>query len=575
MPRLPHTTNPSSIPSNIHRLSKVADNDMPKKYHKFTNSKPSSTVHPSLTSFAALGPKNGGSKAESGHSVNDLIRHLRRTQVSRHDEAVAGPSLVAPRSVHPSIRNLLELPETPPPRPRPGTRVVGERRVRRTPGPAAPMSWLVPNNMTDRGQPGGENEHDDVGNDIGGRNIRLDRLPGILFPQECSLQHMILKSMALNWDSHLLYDGVFLSELPTLMKQLLLSYIATYTYHASMEIGMKGLKPLFLDGSEDDVKETHSDVIRLDLGSAIGRWITLKQLTREVKATDGPESLSHSKKQENTPPFSWEEEAEAQHSSSIISTTLPQPLQQRFHNLKFLSLANPIPQEANWPSLLNLLNHLSTITHLSLAFWPTPTLTPNSLTASMKSPKLSSLTFAYGGTDMYSAFENNWIEAAAVLRKLSKVTYCLKWLDLEGCSDWLPALSWNGIDAHGNFHVTAGPEWNGAWRGVEWLALGPGWFPDVSDVEDLYFIYEKDKALLRGVEPESGDPPTPGSSRVRDRKFCIKERDEYRRLIGSALEVKKQVQAIRTKGGGKWLEVTLGPESEGELRMRVCGDIVK
>ncbi|KKZ62861.1 hypothetical protein EMCG_02795 [[Emmonsia] crescens] len=545
---------------------------MTKKHYKSTTSKPNSTAHPSLTSFANSKCKNGGSKAEEGRTVNDLIHHLRRTQFSRHDEVAASLSRVAPRSVHPSIRNLLELPETPPPRPRPGTRAVGERRVRRTPGPAAPLSWLVPN-VTSNTQDS-ENGRKIAANDTRERNIRLDRLPGIRFPAEGSLQHMILKSMALNWSSHLLYDGVFLSELPTPVKQVLLSYVATYTDHASMEVGMQGLKPLFLDSSDDDIIETHSDVTCLDLGFSLGRWMNFKQLTREIKGADGPESRSRARKNEDAPPTSWEEEPDTEYSGSAIPQTPTQPLH-RFSNLKFLSLANPIPREANWSSLLHLLTHLSTITHLSLAYWPTPTITPNSLTASMKHPKLNSLSFPYGGTDTYSAFENNWIEAVGVLRRLSKTTYCLKWLDLEGCSDWLPALSWNGIDLAGNFHATAGPEWNGAWRGLEWLSLGPGWFPDISDVEDSYLIYERDKILLREIETGRADPPPPRIGGSEDKRARIRERDEYRKLIERAVEVKKQVQAIRREGGGRWLDVSLGPDSENELRMRVCGDGVR
>ncbi|OAX82363.1 hypothetical protein ACJ72_03280 [Emergomyces africanus] len=537
---------------------------MPKKHYKSATPKPNSTVHPSLTSFASSKIKNGDPKAKDGRSVNDLIHHLRRTQLSRYDEVAASLSRVAPRSVHPSIRNLLELPETPPPRPRPGgTRLVGERRVRRTPGPAAPLSWLAPNDSSNRQDV--DEGRKIAGNDKRKINIRLDRLPGTRFPATGSLQHMILKSMALNWDSHLLYDG-----------QLLLSYVATYTDQASMEVRMHGLKPLFLDSSDNEFIGTHSDVIRLDLGSSLGHWMTFKQLSREIKGLDGSESRARGRNIEDMPPSSWEEEeADPECATPTIPRTPSQPLQQRFSNLKFLSLANPTGREASWPSLLALLAHLSTITHLSLAYWPTPTVTPNSLTASMKHPKLNSLSFAYGGTDMYSAFENNWVEAAGVLRRLSKTTYCLKWLDLEGCSVWLPALSWNGFDLAGNFHATAGPEWNGAWRGLEWLGLDPGWFPDVSDVEDSYLIYERDKTLLREIENGRCGSPWNGATSIEAQRARIRERDEYRKLIERAVEVKRQVQAIRTGCGGRWLEVSLGLESEDEPRMRVCGDWVR
>ncbi|QSS61218.1 tafazzin, conserved protein [Histoplasma capsulatum] len=534
---------------------------MPKKHSKSTTSKPHSTVHPSLTSRASSQTKSSDSGTKNWQSVNDLIYHLRRTQVSRHDGVAASLPRLAPRSVHPSIRNLLELPETLPPRARPGTPAVGERRVRRTPGPVAPPSWLLSNDV-----PNNQDSEDRYNVTNGG--TRLRRLPGIPFPVEGSLQHMILKSMAINWDFHLLFDGVFLSELPTSMKQLLLSYVSTYTDHASMEVGMHGLKPLFLDSSDDSIIESHPDITRLDLSSCLGHWMTFKQLVREIKGTDRHESPFQTRKNEDTALPSWDEEMR-----TTISLNPTQLSQQRFSNLKFLSLANPNPREARWSSLLNLLSHLSTITHLSLAFWPIPTVTPNSLTASVGHPKFNSLSFAYGGTDMYSAFENNWVEAAGVLRRFSKTTYCLKWLDLEGCSDWIPALSWNGIDLEGNFHAAAGPEWTGAWRGLEWLGIGPGWFPDISDVEGSYLIYERDKTLLRDIETGRRDSSSPGIAGIEDKRARIRERDEYRKLIERAVEVKKQVHAIRRAGGGKWLEISLGLENEDELRMRVCEDV--
>ncbi|KAK2753080.1 hypothetical protein FQN55_005040 [Onygenales sp. PD_40] len=549
---------------------------MPKKHHKPTTPKPQPTVHPSLGSFTSRSPRNEGPKADDGRSVNDLIRHLRRTQLPGSDEANAGPSHVAPRSVHPSIRNLLELPETPPPRPRPGAQLVrrvGERTIRRTPGPSAPMSWLVSNTSTDR-----DVEQDSrVESDktlYKKKTIRLDHLPGIDFPPATSLQHMVLKSMARRWDGHLLYDGVFLSELPTHIKQLLLSYIAKYTDHAEMEVGMQGLKPLFLEAVDDDedLTEPDSDITRLDLCSAIGRWLSLKELTREVKGPVVSESRSH--KEHISPPSSWEDETDAPHPSPIPSIH-NQPAVQRFQNLKFLSLANPIPAQANWPSLLSLVSNLSTITHLSLAHWPTPTLTPNSLKASIKDPQIRHLSFAYGGTDIYSASDNNWVEAAGVLRRLSKATYCLKWLGLQGCNTWIPALSWNGIDAKGDFHPTTGPEWNGSWRGVEWLGLGPGWFPDISD-QTSYIIYEVDRMLRQRERMGGFATSQPAQVEKYGRMMRnVRRRDEYRALIDRAVEVRKEVREIRRGGGGKWLEVSFGPESEDESRVRVCGDKVK
>ncbi|PGG95561.1 hypothetical protein AJ79_09980 [Helicocarpus griseus UAMH5409] len=549
---------------------------MPKKHHKPLTPKPTPTVHPSLTSSTGSA-SNKSAKAGEGRSVNDLIRHLRRTQLPKSDEAAAGPSWVAPRSVHPSIRNLLELPEPPPPRPRSGIRPVGERgdsRVRRTAGPAAPMSWLVPNDHTEDGEHAQDADGDAEGSSAREWNSRLDRLPGAIFPARGSLQHMVMKSMALNWDAHLLYDGAFLAELPTTTKQLLLSYIATYTDHASMEVGMQGLRPLFLDRIDDDIVETHTDVIRLDLGSALGQWMTFKQLTREIKGKDT--RTSHTPKPEDSPPTSWEEEAAAADSPSTIPATPTQPVQQRFHNLKYLSLAHPTSREASWPALVTLLTHLSTITHLSLAYWPFPTLSPKSLATTTRDHIKQVSPFIYGGLNIYQP-HRNWAEPARILRRLSKATYCLKWLDLEGCTAWLPALSWTGPDDEGNYSSTAGPEWNGAWRGVEWLGMAPGWFPDISDVEDSYAIYERDKVLAerasRGLRGQGGSARA--RCRYREMRRPIDARNEYRKTVQGTVEVRRQLREIRREAGGRWLEGSLGPVEEEELRIRVCGDFAK
>jgi hypothetical protein len=344
---------------------------------------------------------------------------------------------------------------------------------------------------------------------------------------------MVLKSMALKWDWHLIYDGVFLSEIPTHLKLLLLSYIAVYTDHEAMGFGMQGLKPLFMADDSSAAME-YSGVIRLDLGRAIGRWIGLKQLSRELKCETLPAA-------EQEIPTSWEEEAAAQ---SASTTTIRQPPSLRFQNLQYLSLAEPAPGAANWANLLSLLSNLSTITHLSLAHWPVPTLKPNSFKVRLQHPKHRSLTFAYGGTDMYSSYENVWTEAATILTKLSRTTYCLKWLDLQGCSAWMPALCWDGVDISGTVHSASMPEWNGSWRGIEWLGLEPGWLPESASL----------------VNNNEAQLDINGERRMEDH-LRAKQRDTYAKCIETAADVRRRILAIRKEGGGKWLDISLGPEN--------------
>ncbi|GFF90657.1 lysophosphatidylcholine acyltransferase [Aspergillus udagawae] len=522
------------------------------------------------------------SSSTSTPSVNDLINHLRRTQVSRSPEDGAGnpTRFVAPRSVHPSLRNLLELPETPPPRPRPEARRVGVtgRRLRRTPGPPPPQSWLL-----------GSHDADTSDEDLSATNAarveriiyRLDRLPGTTFPRKSDLLHMVLKTMASQWAWHIEYDGQFLAVLPSHVKILLLSYIAVYARDQPLKGLIHGLKPLFEKFSIDDyesgdagdtTQDGDSEVSRLDLSSALGRWMTLKQLSHELFLSNkSGASLAQDKAKEPVP-SSWEEiddeedELTDEKPNMPILKALSQGL--RFQNLRFLSLAHPKPAAANWNSLVDLLSRLSTITHLSLAHWPLPTVTPNAMNTRIRHPTQRSLTFAYGGTDSYSGMENNWAEAAAILRRVSRVTYCLKWLDLEGCGDWIPALTWEGVSPDGEA-LPSGPEWNGSWRDIEYVRLGPGWLPRIDDSE---FAVPQSGAAERPSRSlaSSMHAPSPAPSDIPDLPWDVeierikyrraKELEYYRETLRSAKAVQRSVLQLRQSGRGKWVHFSFGLE---------------
>ncbi|KAM5466972.1 putative folate gamma-glutamyl hydrolase [Microsporum audouinii] len=496
---------------------------MPKK-HKTPSIKPKPDAHPSLQSSR---PSSHG-KSTGQSSVNDILQQMRNASSKATGSRQAR---LVPRSVHPSLRNILELPETPPPRPTTARQAVGQRRVRRTPGPPPPLSWVTPN-------PGSNGGLDSLGkSSLRGHSIkygrRLDRLPGAVIPPHDSLLHTILRFMARNWDWHLLYDGTFLSTLPTHIRQLLLTYISVYTDHPSMGVNMKGLEPLFLT-SESGPRDG-TEVTRLDLGFSIGYWLTLKQLSKEVKG-------STPKGKENGPlPTSWEEEADSE-----ISSPAPYGPGQiefpGFSNIRYLSLASPAPEAASWVSLLKLLSHLPTLTHLSLAYWPIPTLKPNALTASVSHPKHKQLSFQYGGSDTYSSYENNWIEASIVLAKLSRITYSLKWLDLEGCAEWIPSLCWDGIDIYGGTHEVTGPEWNGSWRGIEWIGLGPGWIPEIPALDSIS-VNEDDEDII-----------------LKQQNRFRKERELFQNTLERIKDVGTRIQTIRREGRGKWIHYSDGSE---------------
>ncbi|KAL4973450.1 hypothetical protein BDW66DRAFT_162081 [Aspergillus desertorum] len=545
---------------------------------------PTNTPHYSLSPSSSRG-QNDRSHSPEQPSVNDLINHLRRTQLSpsASDNNRSIPRYVSPRSVHPSLRNVLELPDTPPPRPRPGTRRtgLGQRRLRRTPGPPPPESWLSGNASAE--------EVEDVelnATEMAKIIYRLERLPGREFPARSSFLHALLKSMATNWAWHVAYDGQFLCLLPTHIKVLLLSYIS---YYARMQpLGMRGLKPLFDNLAADDIvghgrlADCDPHVTRLDLSGALGQWISLKQLSAELflSKKKGPSQESTTE----TVPLSWEDEYENE-AECVPSGTIPKPLQHlRFENLQYLSLAQPQPAAVNWNSLINLLSRLSTITHLSLAHWPIPTVTPNAINARIRHPTQRSLTFSYGGTDSYSAMENNWAESAGILRRLSRATYCLKWLDLEGCADWIPALDWEGVGPHGETYST-GPEWNGSWRDIEWIRLGPGWLPQLED--------GKLTALSTAAPMSNMSPPipqslalsihAPASSDVPTETWDVEfERQKYRRTkqlerfretMRAAKEVQQRVLRARRDKRGKWVHFSFGLEDlGGDVREKLLGE---
>ncbi|KAL4906707.1 hypothetical protein BDW74DRAFT_167259 [Aspergillus multicolor] len=566
---------------------KMADESW--KHHKPIFAKPTSTPHHSLASSSRSSQndrfRSSASPSGDQPSVNDLISHLRRTQLSPAADNNRGtPRHIAPRSVHPSLRNLLELPETPPPRPRPDARRtgLGQRRPRRTPGPPPPDSWLAGNNSEDEAE-----DAELAASETAKLIYRLERLPGRKFPAKDSFLYMLLKSMAMHWAWHVAYDGNFLGMLPTHIKVLLLSYVGHYATVQSLKIPMRGLKPLFDSSTavDDDghnrSADGDTDVMHLDLSGALGRWISFKQLSTELflskKAAAARNDAS------KAVPLSWEDE-DANEAEPSRSNPIPRSLQHiRFENLQYLSLAHPHPAAVSWNSLINLLSRLSTITHLSLAHWPVPTVTPNAMHTSIRHPTQRSLIFSYGGTDSYSAMENNWAESAGILRRLSRATYCLKWLDLEGCGDWIPALNWEGVGPHGE-KVTAGPEWNGSWRDIEWIRLGPGWLPQPDDVEYV----TKSSGTLTPVTGASNrslafsvHAPAPSSDSTETwdvdeerRKYRLaKELERFRDRMRAAKEVQQKVLRVRKGARGKWVYFSFGLEElEGGVRDKLLGE---
>ena len=273
----------------------------------------------------------------------------------------------------------------------------------------------------------------------------VGHLPG--FPagegKSRKLQDMCLRTMAKQWEYVREYERNNLADLPTRLRMLLLSNISVYGPDDG--VGFEGLKSLLMLPLQNELErntmhetgDNNDGFFRLDLSGAAGRSISFKQLTELVQR---PTTDTEADKAD----VSWEEG---------ITRSLSPPIPHLTH----LSLSHP-PPTVSWKSLLQFSNHIPALTHLSLAFWPVPSLTPNSKTTVVSSRYGKDV--QYGGTNYYShSLDNDFREAAEILRRLANRLYGLEYLDLTGCQHWVKAVRWSeqgqGID----------------WK-AQWLKLG-------------------------------------------------------------------------------------------------------
>ncbi|KAK4697709.1 hypothetical protein P7C71_g398, partial [Lecanoromycetidae sp. Uapishka_2] len=413
---------------------------MPKKRAPTYDTKPKSPAHPALSSSGK--PKDahslGSVYSSTGNSVNDRLQHLRIS----HGTSSAGAAFSnvlnanANPSLPPSIRTILQLEDAPPPRPRPGLRVTG--RTRGIAGPVPP-SWLR------RREPGAGRQVK-IGNlHEEGKRVGFESLPGSFTPDDGSLMATALRGLAEDWKWHVVYDQFYLATLPVRYKAVLLNYISRYNPHS---LDKSGLGLLFLDETELEDATGAEGLTHLDLSTSIGQYLKLSELKeffRARRAQASGEAETEMLRDD------WD-------ATDFSGTPSSLP---RFHTLTHLSLSQPNGL-AIWKGLLDLAPHLTTLTHLALAYWPTPSLSPNSTTAYRETPQGS---VNYGASNLYSAYDNDWSEAASLLRRLGKSTYCLKWLDLTGCYPWVQALADVQVD------------WCGAWQALLTVKIGQGWIP--------------------------------------------------------------------------------------------------
>ncbi|KAI8938161.1 hypothetical protein NX059_005826 [Plenodomus lindquistii] len=392
--------------------------------------------------------------------------------------------------------------------------------------------------------------------------------------------HQCLRTFALHWEDLVEYEQHYISSLPMALKEALLSYLAIYRADGCLDF--RSLKMLFQN--DEGMGALGWDETRfLDFTHLLNHHLTLNDVGKLLKRTTtnpisdmGTLSIrdkSPATAAEKAPApvaDSWEEELDLPSPPpSILAAKLLTP---HFSNLSRLSLAHP-GRAASWSDLLRISPNLNKITHLSLAHWPRPSATPNAHTTSMVSKHTS---VALGGSHFYSDLDEDWHEAANILRRLSIHTYSLQWLDLQGCF-WLPALTWQmgghslpphprPDDEQGAWSIhTAlpGPDWNDAWRRITYLNVFQGWIPcDNTSLQNMPAGIVPVQ-LMRWLRENKDKEDVVWRLNGEETGFAVQEwvsREKVARIVGM------EIQGARKKGEGEWCVVDYGWGDTGEVR---------
>ncbi|OTB03707.1 hypothetical protein M426DRAFT_171219 [Hypoxylon sp. CI-4A] len=418
---------------------------MPKKRHNNKYSKPPSVAPPSLSLSSS---SRTTSEQQHERSVNQILARLRQSGVKRDGTQNNFP--VATPTVPPSIREILQIPETPGPPPRrPPRRDVNGRRI--PPGPPPPRSW------TSLAQ--SRHAPPDFQNDVAG-SIQHWPLPGLYAPDTSSFIDQLLRRIALDWEQQRHWNQFYLYTLPSHLRTVLIAYISEL-YEPGLSI--EDLRLILTGPTEDqlaeyemdkpDLYKLNADISCLELVGSIGKSLTLRELSELLYP---PNVVIEPDLQD-----SWDAPETIHRSIQLLP------------NLTQLSLAVD-PSNApmvSWKQLLALAHKLPTLTHLSLSGWPDPSLTPNAKLAKVTSP-LTGRTVQYGGTGPYSHnLDGDWSEAILILKRLSKTLYGLEYLDLTGCGDWFPALM---KESDGDFTIDL-VDWVNDWGKITRLRLNSGY----------------------------------------------------------------------------------------------------
>lgn len=165
---------------------------MPKKHQPKYTKQSYTQSSPAPRASAA----SSSSQSSSPATVNERLNQLRREQnpkatAERRDEVTL---VASQRTVPPTLRSILNLPETAPIVPHRGLRQPAVRG-RQVPGPAPPASWLERSRHARQPTP---REKEDRDGELSGIQAGFKSL--VKLPSRQSLAHYALRQMAADWE---------------------------------------------------------------------------------------------------------------------------------------------------------------------------------------------------------------------------------------------------------------------------------------------------------------------------------------------------------------------------------------
>ncbi|KAF2745559.1 hypothetical protein M011DRAFT_479061 [Sporormia fimetaria CBS 119925] len=552
---------------------------MPKKRTPHYTHTKSSYIHPSLQRTPPS--TNPSSDAQS---VNTRLQQLRLEQAPKASSSARNSLIeaVTSSSIPQHLRQILQIPELEAPKPKGGRPVrrrgrIGEPRL--PPGPAPPSSWVKERRRRVDFSRIGENDGPMKG--VGGFGEMVKGYLCDKAPQPRSLLDLCLKTFARDFIDLVEFEQYYLSALPTRLKEVLLSYVAVYAPSAVVDAATLGI----LFAGDEEHGSDAKDIRFLDLSGQMSPRYTFADLKRALPHSTTPKpskppplptnasslSPTTSNHAPSTPiPENWDDEADTIPALAPPSPT-PFPHTPIFTILTHLSLSHPALRNP-WPGLLSLAPSLNKLTHLSLSHWPIPT------SQYLSAPSSSSTS----STPEHA--EIDWTPTATLLHRLSKQTYSLTHLDLEGCA-WIPALTyrapsgirraegsddasgWGPGAAGGGNHTSSSvaPDFgaHGAWSQLRWLNLYQGFMPgavvgDVGDSAEIVMLKKKVGEWVAGVRKRGMDDEVRS---VYDLEMCQWWFEREVRVREVVEEIRKAGTVVRPAGSG----------GVGEVRRISCG----